>query len=71
MSIDRSADLVRLIIRLPRPVYTTLRMHAQTTAVPMSTLVRQLVGKWASEQPSRDESPRVRPTDCADPGVNG
>ncbi len=36
-------DLVRLIVRLPRPIYDGLKERSQLEAVPMAVLVRQAV----------------------------
>lgn len=49
---DPKPDLVRLIVRLPQPVYDRLKERAVRTAVPMAVLVRQALEEDPKTQPS-------------------
>ena len=48
--LDSKCPLTRLIIRFPLPLYETLKSEAQTQAVPMAIVVRQLVAEWAANK---------------------
>ena len=49
MNHDAKTSLVRLIVRLPQPVYDKLKLRSKAEAVPMAVLVRQAVAAVGHE----------------------
>jgi hypothetical protein len=58
MQKTQKTQLIRLIVRLPQPVYDGLKERSRLEAVPMAVLVRQAVA--ASMETTRSDSPAVR-----------